>query len=282
MGKTSTTDGVVPCVCQWTPDLQKQGIGAICVVGNHRDVVREAKLIEAVANLLREKQDRWTSEQIESVRREIAGELPKLGSLSEKYESGGRGPATVSTGVGDPGGVSYGTYQLASKVGRADQFVQKYYPDEFKGLKGGTPEFTKRWKKLAADQPDRLREKEHLFIQETHYDPQVAHLQMTLMLDVNKRSRAFQNAIWSMAVQHGPNTKVVDRALTPLLKTQAINEISDKAMLQALYAERGRKDMSGGLVHFNGASPAVQKAVARRFENELRDALSALDKETKK
>jgi hypothetical protein len=66
------------------------------------------------------------------------------------------------------------------------------------------------------------------------------------------------------------------------LKTQAINEISDKAMLQALYAERGRKDMSGALVHFKGASPAVQKAVARRFENELRDALSALDKETKK
>src|SRR5262249_46471025 len=48
------------------------------------------------------------------------GELPPLGSLSEKYESGGRGPGTVSTGKGDLGGVSYGTYQLSSKVGRAD------------------------------------------------------------------------------------------------------------------------------------------------------------------
>src|ERR1043165_3621623 len=29
-----------------------------------------------------------------------------LGILSEKYEAGGRGPGTVSSGAGDPGGVS--------------------------------------------------------------------------------------------------------------------------------------------------------------------------------
>ena len=81
-----------------------------------------------------------------------AGE-PELGKLSEKYESGGRGPGTVSTGVGDPGGVSYGTYQLASRVGRADEFVAKHYPDEFAGLKGGTAEFTAKWKALAAADP---------------------------------------------------------------------------------------------------------------------------------
>ncbi|MFN9550895.1 MAG: hypothetical protein ACK56Q_11515, partial [Pirellulaceae bacterium] len=75
-----------------------------------------------------------------------------LGKLSEKYESGGRGPATVSSGVGDPGGVSYGTYQLASKIGRADEFVREFYPKEFDGLKGGTPEFTARWKRLAEEQ----------------------------------------------------------------------------------------------------------------------------------
>src|SRR4051794_2082524 len=80
-----------------------------------------------------------------------------LGKLSEKYESGNRGPATVSSGKGDPGGVSYGTYQLASKVGRADAFVKKYYADEFKGLKGGTPEFTARWKELAEKDPKGLR-----------------------------------------------------------------------------------------------------------------------------
>jgi hypothetical protein len=146
-----------------------------------------------------------------------AGELPRLGSLSEKYESGNRGPGTVSSGVGDPGGVSYGTYQLSSKLGRADQFVAKYFPDEFKGLKAGTDEFTKRWKQLAKEQTEKLREKEHYYIQVTHYDPQVAHLKKALMLDVNERSRALQNAVWSTAVQHGPNAKMIDRALAPLL-----------------------------------------------------------------
>ena len=96
---------------------------------------------------------------------------PRLGKLSENYESGGRGPATVSTGIGDPGGVSYGTYQLASKIGRADEFVRKYYPEEFKGLKGGAPEFTRRWKELAEKDPAGLRRNEHEFIKETHYDP---------------------------------------------------------------------------------------------------------------
>jgi LysM repeat protein len=37
-----------------------------------------------------------------------------LGTLSAKYETGGRGPGTVSTGAGDRGGVSYGSYQMAS------------------------------------------------------------------------------------------------------------------------------------------------------------------------
>ncbi|MEO7404886.1 MAG: hypothetical protein ABIU95_14560, partial [Burkholderiales bacterium] len=45
-----------------------------------------------------------------------------LGKLSAKYESGGRASGTVSSGKGDPGGVSYGSYQLSSKVGTAQKF----------------------------------------------------------------------------------------------------------------------------------------------------------------
>jgi hypothetical protein len=208
------------------------------------------------------------------------GNLPPLGSLSEKYESGGRGPGTVSTGKGDLGGVSYGTYQLASKIGRADQFVQKYYPDEFKGLKGGTPEFTARWKELAGQQPEQLRAKEHEFIKVTHYDPLAKKIAQGLMLHVEKRSRALQNVIWSTAVQHGPNTRVVELAIKPLLTKTAIGDLTDAEIIRAIFAERGRKDDMGGLVHFKGNSAAVQKAVANRFVNEQRDALAALEKET--
>jgi LysM repeat protein len=40
-----------------------------------------------------------------------------LGKLSEKFETSGRGPGTVSGGQGDPGGRSYGSYQMTSKPG---------------------------------------------------------------------------------------------------------------------------------------------------------------------
>ena len=45
------------------------------------------------------------------------GGRKELGKLSEEFETGGRGPGTVSTGVGDAGGVSYGSYQMTSKNG---------------------------------------------------------------------------------------------------------------------------------------------------------------------
>lgn len=39
-----------------------------------------------------------------------------LGQTSTKYETGGRGVGTISTGKGGHG-VSYGSYQLSSKMG---------------------------------------------------------------------------------------------------------------------------------------------------------------------
>jgi hypothetical protein len=200
-----------------------------------------------------------------------------LGALSEKYESGGRGPGTVSTGIGDPGGVSYGTYQLASKIGRADEFVKRYYPNEFVGLKGGTPEFTARWKELATKDPSGLHANEHAYIKETHFDPQVEKLAADLGLDVAKRSRVFQDAVWSTAVQHGPRTDVITTALKPLLANKAIDELTEPEILRAIYAERGRKNPDGTLARFRRVSPDWIPGLTRRFVNELKDALTALE-----
>jgi hypothetical protein len=202
-----------------------------------------------------------------------------LGSLSEKYESGNRGPATVSTGVGDPGGVSYGTYQLASKIGRADEFVKKHYPDEFKGLKGGTEEFTKQWKELAEKDADGLRKKEHQFIRETHYDPQVTKLAKDLKLDVSKRSAVFRDVVWSTAVQHGPNTDAIVVAVKSLLTGGTkLDDVSDEALIKAIYSERGRKTEDGKLARFKGVSDAWIPGLTKRFESEQKDALEMLNR----
>ena len=207
----------------------------------------------------------------------VAADAP-LGKLSEKYESGGRGPGTLSSGKGDPGGVSYGTYQLASKVGRADEFVKKYYPDEFKGLKGGTEEFTKKWKGLAEKDPKGLRANEHAFIKETHYDPQARRLEKDLKLDVTKRSEAFRDVVWSVPVQHGPNTDVIVTAVKPLLKDAKLEDVADEAIIRAVYAERGRKGPDGKLVRFKSVGDDWIPALTRRFFNELKDALEMLKK----
>ena len=47
----------------------------------------------------------------------------RLGALSERFESGDRGPGAVSSGQGDPGGVSYGIWQLSSRAGTAAAFA---------------------------------------------------------------------------------------------------------------------------------------------------------------
>src|SRR5262245_7933065 len=184
-----------------------------------------------------------------------------LGKLSEKYESGGRGPGTVSTGRGDPGGVSYGTYQLASKLGRADAFVKRYYPDEFKGLKGGTPEFTAKWKELAAQDPAGLRRNEHEYIKETHYDPQAKRLETDIKLDVSKRSGALRDVVWSVAVQHGPRTDLIVTAVKPLLAKYDIDELSDERIIRAVYAERGRKTPDGKLARFRAVGDEIIPAL---------------------
>jgi hypothetical protein len=204
-----------------------------------------------------------------------------LGKLSEKYESGGRGPATVSSGVGDPGGVSYGTYQLASKIGRADEFVREFYPKEFDGLKGGTPEFTARWKRLAEEQAEGLRENEHRFIRRTHYDPQVAKIEQALGLKVSDRSAAFRDVLWSTAVHHGPNTDVVLMAAKDLEArfSDAGGKFTDRQWIEAIYRERGRMDDQGKLVRFRGVSERWIPALRTRFERECEDALAMLEGE---
>ena len=72
-GKTGS-DGVVPCVSQWTADLQKQGIPALGMLGDHRAVVRDSKMAQTIAEAVNGAQSRWTAERIEKAKKEIFGD----------------------------------------------------------------------------------------------------------------------------------------------------------------------------------------------------------------
>jgi hypothetical protein len=204
-----------------------------------------------------------------------------LGSLSAKYETGGRGPGVVSTGVGDPGGVSYGSYQMATKMGVVQQFVrQPGFPwaKDFQNLAAGSAQFTAVWKRIAAEQTDDFQNAQHDFIKQTHYDLLAAKILADTGLDVNTRSRALRDVVWSTSVQHGGASSIVNKAIAILNCTTA-DPTYDKQLISAIYAERGRQKPDGNLAYFSKSSPNVQAGVAKRFQNEEKDALAMLAKE---
>ncbi len=209
-----------------------------------------------------------------------------LGSLSSKYETGGRGPGTVSSGIGDAGGVSYGSYQMTSRPrgGTVARFVAgAAFPwrARFAALTPGSPEFSAAWRALASEAPEAFFEAQHMFIKGTHFDPLVAKVLAEDGLDVTARSPAVQDAVWSTAVQHGPNTPVVHRAIGAVGGAPRLHPVDlerDRRLIVAIYAERGRRSAAGNLVYFARNSRAVQDGVARRFRAEERDALAMLDR----
>lgn len=204
----------------------------------------------------------------------------ELGSLSAKYETGGRGPGTVSSGAGDAGGVSYGSYQMTSTGGgTVGRFIsQPDFPwrSHFLDLTPGSEEFSRQWREIARTQPSEFQASQHAYIQRTHYDPLVAKIRRDDGLDIDARSFALRNVIWSTAVQHGPGTAIVHRTLKNLLDGGRLNVVDpefDRNLIKAIYAERGRRNVQGNLAYFPRNSRAVQQGVARRFTDEEKDAL---------
>jgi murein DD-endopeptidase MepM/ murein hydrolase activator NlpD len=205
----------------------------------------------------------------------------ELGSLSAKYETGGRGPGTVSTGAGDRGGVSYGSYQMATKMGVPARFVtQAGFPwvRDFKDLVPGTAQFTACWKRIAEAQTDAFQQAQHEYIKKTHYDLLAAKILSDDNVDVNSRSRALQDVIWSTAVQHGGATPIVHRACAKLTCAPGDPQY-DEQLIRAIYGERGKTKPDGNLAYFSSNSASVQKGVANRFKSEMQDALAMLAKE---
>lgn len=203
-----------------------------------------------------------------------------LGRLSEQFETSGRGPGTVSGGVGDRGGVSYGSYQMSSKPdgGTVGRFVaQRDFPfrETFKNLKPGGERFTAAWKALAAQRRDEFHAVQHEYIKRTHFDVLARKIMRDDGIDVLGRSHALQDVIWSTAVQHGGSSNLPHRALSAVTVGPAHPDF-DSQFIKAIYAERGRRNAAGALVHFTGNSPAVQDGVAKRFQQEERKALEML------
>lgn len=128
-----------------------------------------------------------------------------VGFVSRSFESKGNA-ATVSSGIGDAGGVSYGTYQLSSRKGNnglspVDEFlVQSAYKDKFKGLAAGSSAFSKVWTSLGST-PEFAQEQQS-YIKRKYYD-QVLRSSVSKSARLEKRGAAIQEMVFSTSVQYG-------------------------------------------------------------------------------
>ncbi len=226
----------------------------------------------------------------------------QLGQLSKKYESASMG--SLSIGYDKTGGTSYGTYQLSSRTGTFNKFIEYLQDKEPQWAKklseagaantgSRTGAVPSAWQALCKENPQRMQELEHDFIVKSHFEPVLSYVKEKWQ---DKIAPAIKEVLFSTSVQHGVNGAkyIVDQALNSMKqqKLQANNheqagtellmesiphkqkDISttnlaeQKSFIENIYAHRKNK--------FGSSTTFVQEAVKRRFINEQKDALKML------
>ena len=130
----------------------------------------------------------------------------RLGQTSARYESGGKGPGTINSpeiAKKDPGGRSYGIYQMSTRRGTMADYLKYTKYQELKSLKPDTPEFDKKWKEIAQRDRDGFAKEQHEYIKKKYYDKLQERL-ISKGIDLRNRGPAVQDLIWSTSVQYGP------------------------------------------------------------------------------
>ncbi|MCB2059851.1 MAG: hypothetical protein R3E09_05775 [Novosphingobium sp.] len=205
----------------------------------------------------------------------------RLGQLSERFESGGRGPGAVSSGRSDPGGVSYGIYQLSSRAGTAAAFVAAEgarWREEFSGAAPGSEAFSSVWKAIAAREPDAFAEAQHGFIERTHYRPAVAAVFERTGLDLDSRHPAVRDATWSVAVQHGGAAKILAAAIGRAdTATPREDAGYDRCLVEAIYCERGAYVLRLAERSRDATRRTLEAVVRSRYPAELAAALAMFE-----
>ena len=184
-------------------------------------------------------------------------QIQGLGAVAAHFEAGGKA-GTVSTGHGDFGGKSYGAFQLSSKTGDVEKFLEKSgYAKQFAGMAVGSKEFDAKWKELGSTKEFAQAQATHA--KSTHYDPQMQKLSKA-GLDMSGRGAGVQEAIMSTANQYGANTDVIMKAL----KDKDASKMSDKDIINAIQDYKAQTVQS----RFKSSSQSVREGVAKRVEQE--------------
>lgn len=202
----------------------------------------------------------------------------RLGDLSMVYETGKRpsqyqaAAGVVSSGRGDPGGKSYGAYQLASQTGTLNQFLRaegaRWAPD-FRGMDPTVAgRFEAKWREIATREPEAFFNAQHDFIQRTKYDRVVEAVKENTGVDLNAMPAAVRDAVWSMGVQHGRAVQIITGSINTL---KANGQLGDgRAVINRLYDDRV------AYVNRIDLPSATRASLIERYVNERAQALNML------
>lgn len=200
-----------------------------------------------------------------------------LGFVASKYESNSN-PGTISNTPGDYGGKSYGAWQFSSKTGSLDSFVNSlagknsgFYTKlvEAKAKDGNSfgRNFDTTWTSIALSSKSEFLNLQQGYVKQNYYDSAAQSLKSKYGFDINEKSNALKESLWSTVVQHG-----VGGTLSVFSKLNLNN--SDKNIINDLYNERQNVNL-----YFRSSSSEVKQSVYNRFTREKQEMLSMLSSE---
>ena len=189
-----------------------------------------------------------------------------VGKHVKQFESGTKGSSTISSGTGDYGGVSFGSYQFPSYKkavttdGSLPEFWNKYFAAQYPGVQPGDNQaFKNAWLDAVNKDPAGFFNKEHAFIAAQYYTPVSSKLASNGVGDPTQYNRAAQEAAWSSAVQYGPGL-----AASVFQKSGVNSSMNPVDYINKLY---DYKIATVGST-FKSSSKSVQNSIANRYAKE--------------
>jgi hypothetical protein len=197
--------------------------------------------------------------------KEHKDEFFDLGDVAIKYEVGVPKPGIIVNTPGDPGGKSYGPFQMSLNKGALAKYVQT---SEFKvyfiGVQLGSNDFDKVWLDLSAKYTSSFMQDQREFIRKRYYEP-VRRYASQQGLSVAMRS--IQEALFSISVQHSGFKAIIRRA-----KVQLSADRRTVAQIHALYLARAQY-----VEGLTSLPDYIKSSIYKRYKAEEIDILRVYD-----
>lgn len=195
----------------------------------------------------------------------------KIGELAAKYETPGKNLSAgyISNGNswGDPGGISYGSYQLESKEGTLQEYL--HLNDEYtvilRAFTINSPSFKEKWKALGESDPLGFKQSQFNYVYNKYNGAKTA-INYAESLGWDIACFALQSAIFSTANQSGGWRHILNNA------NDNHSHNTTEEQINALYD--ARKEYFDTL---NISSEIKRNIINERTINERKDCLALLN-----